>query len=147
MIVTIYIYQTIKGPGKKNGAYTYILETELNGQIKTLTDSGLLEAMSENKAELTVLLKALKRIRKECTVQVIGLNNHVRAGIIQWLDTWIEANWKNAKGKEISNLEEWQQIKEYKDKYKLVLFSEQDYSYKNWMITETEKRERMKNED
>lgn len=147
MIVSIYIYQTIKGPGTKNGAYTYILETEINGEIKTLTDSGTLEAMSENKAELTVLLKAMKRLRKECTVQVIGLNNYVRAGIIMWLDSWLEADWKNAKGKEISNKEEWQQIKQFRDRYKMVIFSEQDHSYRNWMKAEAEKVEKKKNEE
>ena len=33
--VNIYIYHTIRGPGKKKGAYAYVLETEIDKKIPT----------------------------------------------------------------------------------------------------------------
>lgn len=146
MEVTIYIYQTIKGPGTKSGAYSYILETQIDEKIHTLTDIGLLENMSENKAELVTLLKALKRIIKDCTVQIIGQNDYVRIGCETRVDKWKDAEWKNAKGKEIANLEEWQQLIVYRDKYNIKFLDQKEHTYKNWMKTECEKKEREKNE-
>lgn len=144
-VVNIYIYQTIRGPGKKKGAYTYILETEIDEKPITLTKTGKLEPMSENKAELTTLLKALERIKKDCVINVIGAGHHIKSGLAEWLDKWIEADWINAKGKEVANKAEWQQINEYRNKYKIVIFSDQDHSYKKWMQSESEKE--LKNEE
>ena len=88
MQVNIYTYQTIKGPGTKAGTCTYILETEVKGKLVTLTKSESLEPMSENKAELTVMLKALKRLRKECEVTIYGESNYIKQGAESWLDRW-----------------------------------------------------------
>lgn len=140
MSINIYIYQSIRGPGKKNGAYTYILETEFKGKPLTLTKIGTLEEMSENKAELVTLLKALKRLRKECDLNIFTSSNHIKTGIEEWLDKWANASWKNAKGKEIANIEEWQRIKAYKDKYTIKVIAEKNHSFRNWMIAETEKK-------
>lgn len=144
MVVNVYIYQTIKGPAKKKGAYTYILETEKDGKTITLTDTNILEEMTEKKAELTVLLKALQRLRKECEVNVIGASIHIKTGFETWLDKWIKADWKNAKGKEVANMTEWQQLAGFREKYKITVTEMQEHSYKNWMISETEKKAREK---
>lgn len=142
MLVNIYVYQTIKGPRAKAGAYTYVLETELDGKERTLTASGHLEPMSENKAELTVVLKALQRLRKECDVNIFGASIHVKTGIETWIDKWIKADWKNAKGKEIANLTEWQQLLEFRNKYKITVSDQQENTFTRWMKSEAEKEER-----
>lgn len=139
MTVNIYIYQTINSPRKKAGAYTYVLETEIDGKPFTLTDTGKLEPMSENKAELTVLLKALKRLRKECDVTLYGVSESVKTGIEKWVDKWLKADWKNAKGKEIANITEWQQLLQFKNKYEISVSDQEEHTYKQWMIAETKK--------
>lgn len=138
MIVNIYLYQTIKGPGTKAGYYTYILETYIKGKAATLTVTDKLEPMSENKAELTILLKALKRLRKQCDVVIYGLNNYTVSGINEWAETWLAAGWKNKKGKDIANKEEWQEVMEYLVKYNIATSSEEN-SYSRWMVEQTEK--------
>lgn len=151
MLVNIYIYQTIRGPGKKAGAYTYILETEINNKTATLTDTGLLEPMTENKAELKTLLKALKRLRGESDLVIFTESQYIKIAIDEWIDKWIHDNWKNAKGKEIANIEEWQQVKAYKDKHKMQIVHCKDMGYSNtykkWMIAEADKRMRGKNDE
>lgn len=140
VIVNIYIFQSIKGPGTKPGAYTYILETDKDGNIVTLTDSGKLEPMTEKKAELVVLLKALKRLRKKCEVHVFGVSMAMKIGFEVWIDRWIEAEWKNAKGKEVANKEEWQQLLEFKNTYEITLSEFSGHSYMNWMQQEARKK-------
>ena len=134
------MHHTIRGPGKKAGAYTYILETEINGKVATLTDTGVLEPMSENKAELVILLKALKRLRKECDLDIIGVSIPFKTSFEEWLDKWKKANWKNAKGKDVANAEYWQQVVEFKDKYNISISDQEEHQYKKWMIAETEKK-------
>lgn len=146
MNVNMYIYQTIKGPGTKKGAYTYILETEVKGKSVTLTDTNFLDSMSENKAELNVLLKALKRLRMECDVTIIGATQYIKSGFEQWLDKWIEADWKNAKGKEVANSIEWHLINIYRQKYNITVSDQEEHQYKKWMIAETEKKLREVND-
>ena len=140
MNVNIYIYQTIRGPGTKKGAYAYILETEIKGKTVTLSDVNILEPMSENKAELVTLLKALKRLRTECDLNIIGAGNPIKTGIETWIDKWIHSDWKNAKGKEVANMTEWQQLATYKDKYNITVSDQEEHQYKNWMKSEAEKK-------
>lgn len=145
-MVNIYIYQTIKGPGTKAGSYTYILETEINGMTATLTKTDTLEPMTENKAELTVLLKALKRLRTKCSVQVIGSSDYVRQGAEKWLKDWARQDFKTAKGKEVANKEEWQQFLAYQEACDIVFTPGKSHSYRNWMQEETERKERERRE-
>ena len=94
MVVNIYTYQTIRGPNVKKGAYAYILETEIKGKTATLTDIGIIEPMSANKAELTILLKALKRLRGECDLHIFTESLYIMSGIETNLDKW-EQNGKS----------------------------------------------------
>lgn len=140
MVVNIYTSQTIRGPGKKSGAYCYILETFVKEKPVTITDKGILEPMSENKAELTILLKAFKRLRKDCEVCIYTDSQHIKTGINDWLEKWKQSNWRNAKGKEIANIQEWQQIYAYSEKYNIVMVNTETHSYRQWMKAEMEKK-------
>lgn len=142
MIVNIYLYQTIRGPGKKEGAYSYVLESVIHGEPHTKDETGILEPMSENKAELTVLLKALNRLNDKCDVAMIyGISTPVKTGLEEWLDKWIKADWKNARGKEIANISEWQQLLQFKNKYEIRVSDQKTHSYENWMRAKIEKQE------
>ena len=132
MVVNIYVYQT----GKKKGAYCYILELIKEDKPITLTDTGILEPMSENKAELTVLLKALGRIVKECEVVVYGSSDHIKTGVEKWLKDWVRADWKNAKGKEVANKDKWQQLLAFVEKYNITISEQKKHSYTSWMKRE-----------
>lgn len=141
MTVNIYMYQTVKGPGKKAGSYTFVLETMLKGKAATLTVTDTFEQMSENKAELTVLLKALSRIHKECDVIIYTESNYILQGLNEWLESWEASSWKNKKGKEVANKEEWQQVKEFMRKHN-VMTSNMGNAYSQWMYEQTQKKER-----
>lgn len=139
MTVNIYIYHTIRGPGKKKGAYAYVLETEIDKKIVTVEDVNLLEPITEHKAELEILLKTLKRLRKTCDVLVIGANDYIRQGFETWLDNWKATNWLNAKGKEVANKELWQQVDTFRDTYNIKICEPSQHEYMYWMKNETER--------
>lgn len=143
MTVNIYMYQTIRGPGKKAGSYTFILETIIKGKPATLTVTDTLEPMSENKAELTILLKALKRLRKECDVVVYGASNYIITGLNEWLESWEASGWKNKKGKDIANMDEWKEVRDFMKKIKITTSCEK-HSYSRWIEEETLKKERQR---
>lgn len=142
MTVNIYIHQTIKGPGTRAGSYTYVLEADVNGKVATLTHTDILEPMTEKKAELIVILKALKRLVKQCDVMIIGCSLYLVTAVDQWLDNWLLHDWKNAKGREIANKEEWQELLKYIRKYRITFVEECQHEYLYWMKSETEKAER-----
>jgi hypothetical protein len=64
--VSLYTYTTVKGPGRKGGSYTYILECMTERGPATLTVQGELEGVTENKAQLRMLREALERLRRPC---------------------------------------------------------------------------------
>ena len=142
MKVNIYMYQTIRGPGRKAGAYTYILETEIKGKIATLTKTGSFKECTENKAELSVLLEALKRLNKECDVEVFGAGQYIHSGVNDWMEGWIKSGWKNAKGKEVANQVEWQELLKYMEMHHITLNEKAEHSYSNWMKEETDKEKK-----
>lgn len=139
MLVRVYTYQSIKGPGTKAGAYTYVLECEINHHIATLTKTGKLEPMSENMAELTVILESLGRITKDCEVIILCESTYIETGVNKWLEGWKKNSWRTAKGNEVANATLWQQFSEYIDKYNIQVFTHQQHEYKNWILNETEK--------
>lgn len=139
MIVKIYIYHTIRSPRSTYGAYSYILETEINKKIATLTKIGILEDTKFNKAELDVCLGALKRLTKVCDVVLVGVSNYIINGLNEWLPKWVENEFKNAKGEEVANAKEWQQFWEYTKVHHITAVGECNHEYLYWMKQETEK--------
>lgn len=148
-IVNIYTYQTIRGPNIKKGAYAYILESEIKGKTGTAKDIGIIEPMSANKAELTTLLKALKRLCSECDLHIFTESMYIITGIEINLDKWEQNGWKTSKGEEIANISEWQQINEYRKKHKMSVaycgktkecINTVSHEYQEWMKWETNKK-------
>lgn len=137
MKVTIYIHHTFSSPKASNGSYIYILESVINDKPVTLTKSGKLKE-SKYKAELLIILEALGRIRKDCTVEIVGVDNYFK-NIIDKIDAYKEAGWTNAKGKELSNLEEWKKIYELAKKYQITTKLDEGHSYRKWMVEEVKR--------
>lgn len=140
MKVNIYTWQTIRGPGTKDGGYTYILEAEVNGKPATITKSGNLVATSQQKAELQVLLEALRRITKDCEIELFTESVFLETGITEWIPKWKENGWKTAKGKEIANIEEWQEISTYSERFPIKVSAGVQHSYRSWIREETERK-------
>ena len=59
----------------------------------------------------------------------------------QWLDKWSESEWKNAKGKEISNKELWQMVWELLTSVgERYILPKERSSFDNWMHDQIDKK-------
>lgn len=140
MRVNIYTYNTVRGPGKKRGSYTIILEAIVNRSAATKTMQGEVEG-SEISAELQVALIALSRMTKRSEVTFYTECSQIATGATQWMEKWIAAGWQNSKKKPVGNLELWQELHKKLQEQDITWKVKQGHTYRNWMIEETNKAE------
>ena len=89
-----------------------------------------------------ILTEALKRLTRQCKVVIYTESNFVTAGYnLGWLKKWKENGWKTAKGKDISNKEEWIQLDEELKKHSFEFKVQEEHSYKSWLRSQVERKE------
>ena len=140
--VNVYIYTTVRGPGTKSGSYTYLLEYITDRGPATLTKQGELEQVTENQANLQVLTEALQRLKKQCEVTIWTESRYLQQGAEHWIHEWQQSGWMTARKKPVANREEWEKVAELLGRHETSFRVEQDHSYRNWIQTETEKKEK-----
>lgn len=75
------------------------------GRERTLSGG---EAMTtNNRMELTAVLRGFEKLKRSCAVQVYTDSLYVRDGITLWAPRWLDRGWKNAKGKPVKNRDLW----------------------------------------
>lgn len=74
---------------------------------------------TNNKMELTAVIKALDSLQDRCTVKVFSDSKYVVNGINHWLQNWMKSNFKNGS---IKNQELWRSIWDYKDTHDLYAY-------------------------
>ncbi len=71
------------------------------------------EAMStNNRMELTAVIKGLEALSKSCQVLVTTDSKYVLTGITEWIHNWKRRNWKTASKKPVLNVDLWQRLDE-----------------------------------
>lgn len=148
--VNIYLETNIKGLKQTEGYISYVLEYKCsNGTIVTREEFIKLYNATANQAYLKACILAIQRLNKPCKVNIYcGSSYLVNAVNKQWLSEWEKNNWKNAKGADIKNMEQWQQLyKEWiKHSVEFILVDKHEYSH--WQQEEIKKREeKEKNEE
>ena len=88
---------------------------EYNGVQKQF--SGGDEYTTNNKMELTAIIEGLKKLKEPCEVEIISDSNYVVKAINEWLDNWIETNWKKGK---VKNIELWKKYLEVSKPHKIT---------------------------
>lgn len=138
--VNIYLYTTIKGPGKKPGALIYILELKTYKGPVTLTKAEPLEDATAHQAELKALIEALKHLNRQCNLSIYTDSDYLAAAFKQgWLENWIKNGWKNSKGEPVANMSEWQETLNLLGLNTFEFHVKKEHSYYRWMRMETEK--------
>ena len=138
--VSIYLYTTIRGPGKKSGAFIYILEFKTDKGPVTLTKAEPIEDATECQAELKALIGALKRLTRQCDLKIYTDSAHLAAAFNQgWLENWINNDWKNSKGESVANMSEWQEVLDLLGLDLIEFHVKKEHTYYKWMRAEAEK--------
>jgi ribonuclease HI len=88
------------------GGYGVILRCE--GKEKEL--SGCDPETTNNRMELTAVIRALEALKRPCRVKVVTDSNYVVQGMTTWIHAWIRNNWKNSQKQEVLNRDLWERL-------------------------------------
>ncbi len=72
--------------------------------------SGCDPMTTNNRMELTAVIKALEALRKPCRVRVVTDSNYVVQGITTWIFQWLKNNWKNSQKRQVVNKDLWERL-------------------------------------
>ena len=137
--VHIYLYSTIKGCRKCNGAYTYLLEADTSKGTITRFKTERVENVTAHKSVLLALIAALKRIRQVSYLVIYTDSNYVATNTKDSLARWKKNGWKTARGERVKNQEEWQEIEQLLEQHSFEFVVAPWNCYYPWMKEEAEK--------
>lgn len=137
--VHIYLYSTIRGCRAKNGAYTYVLETETSKGTATITKTEKVENVTAHKSVLLALVAAMKRIRQTSYLVIYTDSNYLASNARDNLARWKKNGWKTARGEPVKHEEEWQEIAQLIEHHSFEFVVAPWNCYYQWMKEESEK--------
>lgn len=70
------------------------------------------KATTNNRMELTAVIRALASLKRSCEVDLYTDSQYVRNGIQSWIHTWKRNGWKTADRKPVKNAELWRELDE-----------------------------------
>lgn len=140
--VDLYIYSSIKGPGRKDGMHIYILELLTGKGPATLTGGPKkVEGASAYQSELQAVCEGLGRITKPCFLRIHVSNMTLRSALKnEWFKTWAENDYKNSKGEVVSCAGEWKEFAERLGGNIITDVVTDRHSYSSWMESECSKK-------
>lgn len=139
--VHIYTYTDISGPRKRTGYYIYLLELGTkNGPVTLHQIEKVEEPETENRVELTAVVRALRRLTKNCDLAIHTHSRYVTAGFEKgWIEKWVKNDWKNGKGEPVANREEWEEMAELLNAHEFQFYQGR-HAYSIWMEREIKTR-------
>lgn len=100
------------GPGGWGAILRYNKhEKKINGSEPLTTN---------NRMELTAVIKALKQLKKRCKVEITTDSKYVQQGITSWIEQWKKNNWKTSNKKPVKNLDLWQQLDTIANQHEII---------------------------
>ncbi|NIA07013.1 MAG: ribonuclease HI [Actinobacteria bacterium] len=84
---------------------------------KTREFSGCEKQTTNNRMELTAVIRGLEAIRKRSKVTVVTDSQYLVKGMTEWIDNWIAKNWRTANKKPVKNVDLWQRLLELSGKH------------------------------
>lgn len=128
----IHGHKYTRSKGKK-GKIAYILEYIAEGyEPATLTKIEDVEDVTENKAHLLAITKALSRVRENCEITLYIESGYIASNIGK-LEQWEQAGWKNAKNKDIANKELWKEMLILLHANQFLVMEGEKHPYRQWM--------------
>jgi ribonuclease HI len=103
--VEIYTDGACRGnPGP--GGWAATLQWE--GHLREL--SGAERETTNNRMELTAVIRALEALKRSMPVRVYTDSQYVRQGITEWLPNWKKRDWRTADKKPVKNRDLWEAL-------------------------------------
>jgi len=74
---------------------------------------------TNNRMELTAVIRALESLKRHCNVKVYTDSQYVQKGISEWLPQWKRRGWRTAGRKPVKNEDLWRELDELAQKHKV----------------------------
>ena len=75
---------------------------------------------TNNRMELTAVIKALSALKTNCNISLYTDSQYVMEGITEWLDKWKAAGWRTSNKKQpVKNVDLWQLLDELVQKHEI----------------------------
>jgi ribonuclease HI len=103
--VTIYTDGACKGNPGPGGWGALLIFGEREREI-----FGGEAATTNNRMELTAVIRALESLTRPCEVELYTDSQYVRNGIQSWIHTWKRNGWKTADRKPVKNADLWREL-------------------------------------
>jgi ribonuclease HI len=65
---------------------------------------------TNNRMELTAVIRALEALSGPCTVEVYTDSQYVQKGVSEWLGDWKRRGWRTADKKPVKNVDLWREL-------------------------------------
>ena len=65
---------------------------------------------TNNRMELTAVIRALEALRRRCSARVYTDSQYVQKGITEWIHAWKRRNWRTADRKPVKNADLWHEL-------------------------------------
>ena len=137
--VNIYTASGIRSPRAGNGVAGFVLEMKTEKGPVTFTKTAEILNATANQSELRILIMALKRLTKKCSLTIYTESGYVAAGIEE-LSRWQENGWKTSRGTDVANKEEWQETAELLNGHAFSVTTE-NHEYRAWLRSEVTRKE------
>jgi ribonuclease HI len=69
-------------------------------------------ATTNNRMELTAVIRALESLKRRCRVRLYTDSQYVHKGISQWIHDWKRRAWRTADKKPVKNVDLWRRLDE-----------------------------------
>jgi len=67
---------------------------------------------TNNRMELTAVIRALEALKKPCRVRLYTDSKYVKHGITEWIHAWKKRGWRTADKKPVKNEDLWRRLDE-----------------------------------
>lgn len=102
------------------GGWAFILRHPASG--KEMESSGGEQETTNNRMELTAVVRGLEQLKKPSSVTLVSDSVYVGKGISEWMPKWKANGWKrreNGKLKEVKNEDLWRRLDELLAEHKI----------------------------
>ncbi len=140
MQVNIYTYSNARGLKRRDVRVGYILSTQTQKGEATVSDFKTLENVTANQSELQVLILALKRMNHKSILHIYTESVYIKNSIENWLDSWKSNSWINAKGKQVANVKEWQELDKLLAGHAYMFHVKEEHEYRKWLKNEVNEK-------
>jgi ribonuclease HI len=104
-VIEIYTDGACRGNPGPGGWAALLQKGEREKEI-----SGAEALTTNNRMELTAVIRALESLQKPVEARVYTDSQYVRRGITEWLTAWKARGWRTADRKPVKNQDLWEQL-------------------------------------